>query len=389
MCSNLILVHEFRFEETADGTLWASSAMNQWFTRFTSEFQKITVFARVTFVTQPSPSYERVRTFGQLTIQPLTYRKGILGLVAAQVAGMTKTLAQLRSTRNPRPIIIRFPTTSGIGIGLICLLMRSLLAAEVVGDAFDSVYYSRAPGPVKKPMARLYSALNSFLIKRADCALYVTESTLQKRYPSRAKLIYSASNVELGPEWFKHEKDIRIRAEVNQLLAVASLNHRYKGLHVLLESLTNLPEPIRLVIAGCGRLELELLTLAETLNLANRVEFYGRVTHGRLRCLMQDSDIFVSASLSEGMPRAVLEAMAQALPVVATDVGGCSEILSQRALVAPNSANAISSGVLSMMHYSVRKEEAVRNRIRAQDFRLQTVSTERARFAIKIKELSS
>jgi glycosyltransferase involved in cell wall biosynthesis len=78
-----------------------------------------------------------------------------------------------------------------------------------------------------------------------------------------------------------------------------------------------------LQIAGDGPLRDRLIGFAQELNLANRVTFLGTLSDTE-RFLSQ-LDIFVLSSLNEGLPVALLEAMASGLPVVATRTGGVEE----------------------------------------------------------------
>jgi len=87
----------------------------------------------------------------------------------------------------------------------------------------------------------------------------------------------------------------------------------------------------RLTIAGEGPLAQPLAELAEDLGIASRVSFPGFVSQAKLRDLLYQSHIFLHPSVTgpdgdrEGVPNAILEAMATGLPVVATWHGGIPE----------------------------------------------------------------
>ena len=84
-------------------------------------------------------------------------------------------------------------------------------------------------------------------------------------------------------------------------------------------------DDVRLIIAGTGPLKEQLSELAGLLGIQHKVRLLGARTD--IPEVLNAMDLFVLPSLSEGMPNAVLEAMACGLPVVATQVGGVSEVV--------------------------------------------------------------
>jgi len=96
-----------------------------------------------------------------------------------------------------------------------------------------------------------------------------------------------------------------------------------KNHKLLLNAFSKLPKNItqsKLTIVGNGPLMEELQKQVTSLNLSDRVTFLGEVSN--IPELLNDFDIFVLPSLSEGLSIAILEAMSAYLPVIATDVGG-------------------------------------------------------------------
>ncbi len=82
---------------------------------------------------------------------------------------------------------------------------------------------------------------------------------------------------------------------------------------------------IRVQIAGEGELQVPLAGQIARHGLSHRVELLGRVDD--IPAFWQAQDIGVLCSLSEGLPHALIEAMASARPVIATDVGGNRELV--------------------------------------------------------------
>lgn len=99
-----------------------------------------------------------------------------------------------------------------------------------------------------------------------------------------------------------------------------------KTVHVLLEAFARaaLTDAL-LVLVGEGPCRTELTSLAERLGIAPRVRFVGHTEDPRR--YLAAMDVFALSSATEQMPLSILEAMASGLPVVATDVGDCADML--------------------------------------------------------------
>jgi glycosyltransferase involved in cell wall biosynthesis len=112
--------------------------------------------------------------------------------------------------------------------------------------------------------------------------------------------------------------------------------------------LKQVPEA-ELRIAGDGPLRGRLEAFSQELQLADRVKFLGALPNTYQ--FMSELDIFVLSSLNEGLPLAILEAMAAGVPVVATRAGGVEEaaIDGQNAfLAAPGDAHGLAEAMIKM-----------------------------------------
>jgi glycosyltransferase involved in cell wall biosynthesis len=122
-----------------------------------------------------------------------------------------------------------------------------------------------------------------------------------------------------------------------------------KGQRILLEAFAKVYEKYPkswLVIAGKGRLESELRAFAIELNIHERVLFLGYRTD--IPAVLRACDVFVLPSIAEGLPGALLEAMATGIPVIASRVGGVPEILSSPSLgmmVSPSSLDELTTAM--------------------------------------------
>lgn len=127
------------------------------------------------------------------------------------------------------------------------------------------------------------------------------------------------------------------KAEAKQMLGVPEDAFVYgtvgrlaptKGLSYLIEAFCRVKEQIpaaQLVLLGEGRIGAELQKQAANTPYHSSIHFLGY--RQNIEQLLRGIDVLVLASVAEGMPRAILEAMASGVPCVATGVGGIPEII--------------------------------------------------------------
>jgi glycosyltransferase involved in cell wall biosynthesis len=126
---------------------------------------------------------------------------------------------------------------------------------------------------------------------------------------------------------------------------VANLN-AYKGHATLLGAVGQLrPNGWSLLLVGDGPERSNLEQMIAAANLRERVSILGRRLD--VHEVLDTADLVVLPSYSEGMPNAVLEAMAHGLPVVASDVGGVRSLLGSGAgiVVAPRDQKALTEAL--------------------------------------------
>jgi glycosyltransferase involved in cell wall biosynthesis len=146
---------------------------------------------------------------------------------------------------------------------------------------------------------------------------------------SQNKLIVLPNGVD-GTVW-RSEPSVRkaIRLELGLdrefVWLAAGRLEPVKDYPTLLAAMVQVPEPARLMIAGAGHLQSELIQLAAKLGLEERVRFLG--FERDIKRWLQAADGFVLSSRWEGLPMGLLEAAACGLPAVATRVPGTPEVI--------------------------------------------------------------
>jgi len=166
------------------------------------------------------------------------------------------------------------------------------------------------------------------IIKNADSVIALTNDMKQKIQAVYSRDIFVIPN---GIDLEKYSSMSKNSKQVNgkTILFVGRL-HPVKGVQYLIEAMAiihqEMPD-VKLIIVGEGIEREKLEALAKKLDLKECIQFAGQVPQEKIPLFMQQGDVFVLPSLSEGFPLVLLEAMACGLPIVATRVGGIPDIL--------------------------------------------------------------
>jgi glycosyltransferase involved in cell wall biosynthesis len=163
----------------------------------------------------------------------------------------------------------------------------------------------------------------------------------------REKIAVVHNGVPLPPKPVPVDPDLRAELvhEDRAVLLVPARLDPLKGHEILFEAVRSL-ERVQVILAGDGQERTRLERLADELGLSARVTFLG--FRDDMPRLLACADVVVLPSLREGLPLALLEAMATGKPVVATAIGGTDEAVEDGItgfLVPPGDAGALAAAV--------------------------------------------
>ncbi|MBB1052551.1 glycosyltransferase [Dietzia sp. CW19] len=248
-------------------------------------------------------------------------------------------------------VIVRVPETLGLALGSVAGLQGAQVVANVV--AFPDAIGSGTPllGAATNPLVR---KLSQRIVSRAAAVVYVTRKALQNALPPPAAVpTFTKSNIVFPDYYFADQaKDTFDRAEL-QLITVGSLNGSIKGVDTVLRALSILVRKgvnFQFTVVGEGTSRTGLEELARDLGLAERVRFLGQIdSKSVLVRHLKHADLFVLASRTEGLPRAMIEASAVGLPAIGSRVGGIPELVPSRALFDSGDYDGLAS-LLESLH---------------------------------------
>lgn len=272
-------------------------------------------------------------------------------------------------------VIVRLPSEIGY-VALEYLKNKNIpYGIELVGDPWDSLWYH---GSV---MGKLMAYINKYKVKKyiknSNNTIYVTKHYLQKRYPSEMNT-YSASNVLINEVKNNYKNN---NLSYKKVGLIGSLDTKYKGIETALRSMTLLNENIKLEIVGNGPQEIWNEKI-QKLNLSDRVSLKGTLKSGReIDDWFSTLDLYIQPSYTEGLPRALIEAMSNGLPCLGSDVGGIPELLPSSYIHHAKDYKKLAEHMsLVISNESLRNEMSQQNLITANNYLSSNIQREREKF---------
>ncbi len=387
---DVVITHEHHYQADGKGNVFTDNANSTGYKihkRYLDVFDSVYVIARlqdgITTATEPVtgpgvkflglPSYLGLSQFLQRSVQ-------IKSRIRAAVSKQKGRAAFIARTGNMGSLLIKELLKSGHPYGI-----------EVVSDPFDVF----APGAIRHPLRPLFRIWFSRCLRQQcyrSCAVsYVTERALQKRYPPHVDSFTTHySSIELAQDFYVSAPR-RFQGRPRRILFVGTLSQLYKAPDVLLDAIGICDRQgvkIQLNIVGDGKYREFLEQRARTLGLAEKVTFLGQLPAGaKVREQMDKADLFILPSRGEGLPRAMIEAMARALPCIGSTASGIPELLSPEDLVPPEDAASLARKIAEVLADPGRMSGmSVRNLEKAKEFESRILQKRRIEFYGEVKK---
>lgn len=275
---------------------------------------------KVLLTSDNTSNFESLKGFNNIEVYELPYSKGYIDSIKyfrSYFKGYKRLSKEFEAayTRYPNPFgwlqMLFFPNKKRI--------------IHFVGDPVDTIVNNPTMSRVKKFMYILFFQPEQFMFYLAckNASVFTNghhlSEKLHKKKIDAVPLISSTLNEK---DFYFDER--KINEEAPKIIYVGYLR-KAKGVETVLKAFALLvaKKPLaKLTIVGQGELWDSLHELSINLGIKNNIFFTGHIDkREELNDLLRNHDIFCFASVSEGSPRVILEAMANGLAIVSTPVG--------------------------------------------------------------------
>jgi glycosyltransferase involved in cell wall biosynthesis len=378
-----------RFAMTSDGNLWSvkgSLSYSSLWANYLEVYDQVYLLSRAKPVSEPPPGWAKATGPG-ITAVPVPYFVGPKEYVK-KYSSVKRTIA--KAVAEAEAFQLRIPCSIGSQVYSLLPANRPV-GIEVVADPYDTF----APGSIKHPLRPAFRWWFPRELRhqcaRATAALYVTQQALQRRYPCPNYTV-GVSDVGLSPEMLVSESR-QYNSDVRPftLVQVGTMEQLYKAPNITISAVAACVQAgldIKLVMLGDGKYRPQLEEQARNLGISERVQFCGNLPNRLEVCKKLDqADLFVLPSYQEGLPKAMVEAMARALPCIGSTVGGFPELLPEEDMVPPGNVDALAQKIRSVITNPQRMTNmSARNLEIAQNYTEEILHKQRLAFYRYVRE---
>lgn len=305
---------------------------------FSSEVLKryLSVFGNMTFISRQQKLLTEPSSLTKSSVDRVTFVEIPNFKSIKQIGNRNKAKKIVEeNVKKSDFIIARLPSAIGSMTIRTAIKYGKPYLIEVVGCALDAYLYH---GSLLAKIISPFEYINlKRIIYKSPNTIYITETFLQKRYPTKGKE-YVIPNVLIEDDERKLINK-SIKSKVIRIGLIGSLNVSYKGQTTLMKAISYIKENklleqnIIVEFVGEGNPE-KFKVISKELNIQDDVRFIGTLPNGNeVNNWLDSLDIQIQPSLAEAQGRSIIEGMSRGLPIIATKVGGIVELLDDSVLI--------------------------------------------------------
>lgn len=282
-------------------------------------------------------------------------------------------------------VLIRLPSVLGFIAALICKKLNKPYMVEVVGAAFDAYWFH---GSIfGKILSLPMEYLQKNAVKNASIAIYVTKKYLSNKYPCSGEEFKGISNVQ-SVEKFNKNLDIGNKVKIG---LIGSTFVDYKGHDVAIKAVSKLVNEgfnIELEFVGDGPSK-KFKSMAKKYKIENNVIFKGKIYDKiRLNNWFRKLDLYIQPSLTEGHCRAIVEAIGNGVPTLASNAGGNTDSVDENYLFKPKDVVKLTELIKrTILSKEYREKNILKNKRNIVGYNLKDIQTEREKALLSYKKI--
>lgn len=392
---NVLVAVDAQLFMTPDGKVWSKTIYGyDFWKRYLDVFETVKVVSRL-----GKADYTQVEGYlrsdgDNVSFAPMPMVRGMKGYVKNLVPFFRN--AQ-KAVTDEDCAIIRLPSIAATFVEFAYARKHRPYALEVVVDPLNAYAGNKLAAKVLTAQLKK-SCLN------ANGVSYVTQYALQEQYPSRAHINGKStseyfesyySSIILKESFFASARDYSQTGKKIKLVHTANnINNDVKGHDVVIKvvkKLNDLGIDASVTFIGDGDLRPELERMAEGLGLGTKVVFTGLLGSAmEVRAKLLEADMFILPTKAEGLPRAVIEAMAVGLPCLSTPVNGIPELLETEYMFDPMDVEGFTNKIIELLQNPEKMGQAsMRNINKAREYEESVLQKRRIDFYTRLKNLAS
>ncbi len=260
--------------------------------------------------------------------------------------------------------------------------MGKIVIVYIGGCPYDII--SNLDTPFKTLKANIVKKMIILMTKNADYVHYV-DAYLVDRYPTNGKqLVCPSAKIVIDEKILESRLNRKIDDKKIKIGLIGYTHNKIKGIDVAIKALSLLDSNYVLEVVGRGN-NGWLIELAKKVGVDDRVFFLGEINREELFNWFDNIDIYIQPSVTEGLPRATVEAMSRALPTVTTAVGGLKELTMESFIIKKGDYTDLSRKIESLVD-NIRNVQ-IRNFNKAKEFDMNILDDKRNKFYSFIKKM--
>ncbi len=274
---------------------------------------------------------------------------------------------------------------NGCMAGIFARILKKQTIAYCGADP-KTFQYAKKGFIRKYIIAHVWEMLEKQKMAKSDYAQYCTQYLFNK-YPTIHRFLI-CSNVDVVIDNSNYQERIRKLEKPKKKIIVGMIGRidENKGVRTIIRSLLLLDDNYTFELIGEGSTE-DFEEEIDKLGVKGKIKFLGYCPdRGALKEWLKRIDIYIQPSISEGLPRATIEAMSFACPCVATNVAGLPDLLDEKYLIEPRDHVALAKKIYWLTrNVEAAKEAACKNFEKSKEFRRELRDKKMSAFFDEIK----